>query len=212
MASQAVLLRAIEQKAVTRVGDNRSRPVNIRIVAATNRDLDQAIEEGSFREDLYFRLNVVRITIPPLRARPEDIPPLVEHFVGLYNEQLNRQCPGFSSEAVQMLCANHWRGNVRELENIVERALIFSGESMISADQLAGALGRVPAPQVTSVPLRDALREFERQHLIKVLERYGHNKAEAAEALGIGLSSLYRKIEELSIGKSDGAPAPGPAN
>ncbi|UCF34001.1 MAG: sigma-54-dependent Fis family transcriptional regulator [Phycisphaerales bacterium] len=204
LASQAVLLRAIEDKAVTRVGDNRPRPVNIRIVAATNRDLGKAIEEGEFREDLYFRLNVVHLAIPPLRDRPEDIPALVDHFVALYNRQLNTSCPGFSDEAMEAMCQYHWRGNVRELENVVEHALIFAGERPVGLEHLSIAVAGGTVNRVSAIPLRDAMREFERRHISKVLERHNSSKAAAAEALGIGLSSLYRKMEELGLSKTDG--------
>jgi transcriptional regulator with PAS, ATPase and Fis domain len=204
LASQAVLLRAIEDKAVTRVGDNRPRPVNIRIVAATNRNLDKAIEDGEFREDLYFRLNVVHLAIPLLRDRPEDIPALVDHFVALYNRQLKTSCPGFSDEAMEAMCQYHWRGNVRELENVVEHALIFAGERPVGLEHLSIAVAGGAVNQVSAIPLRDAMREFERRHISKVLERHNSSKAAAAEALGIGLSSLYRKMEELGLSKTDG--------
>ncbi|MHC4235950.1 MAG: sigma-54-dependent transcriptional regulator, partial [Planctomycetota bacterium] len=141
LSSQAVLLRAIEQKAITRVGDNRPRPVKIRVVAATNRDLDKSIEAGEFREDLYYRLNVIRITVPPLRERREDIPPLVDHFVNKYNAELKCSCPGFSAEGLEAMCNHRWRGNVRELENVVERALIFADGRPVELDDLSIALG-----------------------------------------------------------------------
>jgi DNA-binding NtrC family response regulator len=199
LTGQAVLLRAIEEKAVTRVGDNRSRPVNIRIVAATNRDVEQAVESGKFREDLYFRLNVVRIEVPPLRERPEDIPAMVDHFVKKYNAVLKRECPGFDREAIAALCAYHWPGNVRELENVIERALIFTEGGWIGGDDLSGLLGRSPDVTPSVFDLRAATREFERQHIKKVLATFSNKKNVAAESLGIALSSLYRKIEELDI-------------
>ncbi len=200
--SQAVLLRAIEQKAVTRVGDHRPREVNIRIIAATNRDLEKAVDAGEFREDLYFRLNVIRITIPPLRERPTDVPVLVEHFVKLYNEQLGTRCPGFTPEALEAMCAQHWRGNVRELENAVERALIFAGPEPVGLSDLPFGASADISTRPFSEDLRVATREFERQHILKVLDRHGENKVASAAALGIGLSSLYRKLEELDVGKA----------
>jgi len=206
LKSQAVLLRAIEAKAVTRVGDSRPRPVSIRIVAATNRDLEKAIEAGEFREDLFFRLNVVRITVPPLRERPEDIPPLIDHFVRKYNAELKCNCPGFSPEALDIMCAYRWRGNVRELENVVERALIFAGDRPIGPQDLSIAAARATGGVGNVLDLRTATREFERLHISKVLQRCGNDKAAAATALGIGLSSLYRKLEELGISKM--APEP----
>ncbi|HUU83469.1 MAG TPA: sigma-54 dependent transcriptional regulator [Phycisphaerae bacterium] len=202
LLSQAVLLRAIEQKAITRVGDSRPRPVNIRLVAATNRDLERNIESGEFREDLYFRLNVIRITVPPLRERREDVPLLIEHFVRKYNAELKCSCPGFTTRAMEALSGQHWRGNVRELENVIERALIFVDGKEIDLDDVSFVLGTRVNTRTHSVDLRVATREFERQHIVKVLASFVGNKASTAEALGIGLSSLYRKMEELGISKA----------
>ncbi len=204
MSSQAVLLRAIEQKAVTRVGDSRPRPVNIRVIAATHRDLEKAIETGEFREDLYYRLNVIRITVPPLRERREDIPLLIEDFVQKYNAELQSTCPGFSDEAMEAMCGQRWRGNVRELENVVERALIFADGQVVELDDLSIAVGESASGDTRSMNLRTAARQFERAHIIKVLNATGNNKVATAEALGIGLSSLYRKMEELGISKEAG--------
>ena len=207
LPSQAILLRAIEEKAVTRVGDSRPRPVHIRVMAATNGDLERAIDAGQFREDLYFRLNVVRITIPPLRERPEDIPSLIEHFVEKYNLELNTNCPGFDPQAVDALCNHYWRGNVRELENFVERALIFIGDRPVGLQDLPIEVSRNAGAPETAFDLRAATRSFERQHIIKVLTSLGNNKVATAEALGIGLSSLYRKMDELGISKAVGEPS-----
>ena len=181
--------------------------MNIRIIAATNRDLERAIERNEFREDLYFRLNVIRLTLPPLRERPEDIPPLVEHFVRKYNEELKGNCTGFSLEAIEAMCAHRWRGNVRELENAVERALIFAGDRMVTLKDLSIGAGPAAPTPAHSLHLRTATREFEKQHIIKVLSSRAGNKAATAETLGIGLSSLYRKMEELSISKNLAEPA-----
>lgn len=199
--SQAVLLRAIEQRAITRVGDTRSRRVNLRIVTATNTDLEKAIDEGKFREDLYFRLNVIRLTVLPLRGRPEDIPPLIEHFVQKYNAELKCKCPGFDPEALKAMCGHQWRGNVRELENVVERALIFAGDNRVRVEDLSFAIGKRRLETTMALDLRTAVRQFERQHIQRVLESFGNNKNATADALAIGLSSLYRKLDELGISK-----------
>jgi len=201
LKGQAVLLRAIEEKTITRVGDNRPRPVNIRIVAATNRDLEKAIEAGEFREDLYYRLNVVRITVPPLRERREDIPALIEYFVRKYNAELKCNCPGFEPKAMEAMCRHEWRGNVRELKNVVERALIFAGDRPVRLEDLSLPKSASAASPPVSLDLRTATREFEKQHILKVLSNFGNNKVATAEALGIGLSSLYRKMDELGISK-----------
>ncbi len=203
MQSQSVLLRAIQQRAITRVGDNRIRPVHIRIIAATNRELEASIREGTFREDLFYRLNVIRINAPPLRERREDIPALITHFVAKYNKELNGHCEGFDDEAMAIMCQCPWRGNVRELENVVERALIFADGRMVQPKDLSISM---ETPTTTSNPryakdLRSATHEFERQHIERALAECP-NKALTAERLGIGLSSLYRKIEELGIGKA----------
>lgn len=197
--SQAVLLRAIEEKAITRVGDNRSRPVNIRIVAATNRDLERAIDAREFREDLFYRINVIRLTVPPLRERLEDVPPLIEHFVRKYNSELQCNCPGFSDAAMEVMHRHRWRGNVRELQNVVERALIFAGSKPVEEHDLSISVPAGAASSPYTLDLRTATRDFERQHLAKVLSSLNNNKAATAETLGIGLSSLYRKLEELGI-------------
>ncbi len=200
--SQSVLLRAIEQRAIIRVGDTKSRRVNLRIIAATNTDLEKAIAVGAFREDLYFRLNVVRLTVPPLRERPEDIPALIEHFVHKYNAELSTNCSGVDEDAIEALCAHPWRGNVRELENVVERALIFAGGRRVGIEDLSFVVGKGPPRTPVALDLRTATRHFEKQHIVKVLGSFGNNKSAAADALGIGLSSLYRKMDELEIAKT----------
>jgi DNA-binding NtrC family response regulator len=206
LRAQATVLRSIEDRTITPVGDHRSKPVDIRVMAATNRDLSVSIEAGEFREDLYFRLNVINIVVPPLRDRPEDIPVLIDHFVQKYNQTLNSDCPGFSSEAVAALSEQRWRGNVRELENVVERAMIFADGERVGLDQVSFAVGvGVPHPtDAAGTDLRASVRGFERRHILNTLERCHGNKSKAAHSLGIGLSSLYRKMEELAIDK-DGA-------
>jgi len=208
--SQATLLRAIEQRAITRVGDNRPRSVNIRIIAATNRDLERAIEADEFREDLYFRLNVIRITVPPLRERLDDVPLLIQHFVQKYNAELKSDCPGFTSRAIEVMCEQTWRGNVRELENVVERALIFADGKAVDVQDLFFVLGANVVTASGSLDLRAATKEFERRHILKALANCDNDKATAAQVLGIGLSSLYRKMEELGITKNSTEPARTP--
>jgi DNA-binding NtrC family response regulator len=203
LVSQAVLLRAIEERAVTRVGDHRPRTVNLRIIAATNRDLQVAIAQGQFREDLYYRLNVIKLEVPPLRDRSEDIVALTHHFVAKLNRELQCDCQGFDEEAMAALCRHPWRGNVRELVNVIERAMIFADGEKVGIDNLF-FLDKGPAETDNGDPvnLKAAMREFEKRHITRVLTSFGNNKIETAESLGIGVSSLYRKIEELDIGKS----------
>lgn len=198
---QAALLRAIEEKVITRLGETHPRPVNIRVVAATNRDLERAIEAGTFREDLYYRLNVIRITVPPLRERLDDIPPLIDHFVRKYRSEIKCKCPGFNATAREAMCRYEWRGNVRELENVVERAVIFAGDRPVTVDDLSISPNRETPEIGATLDLRSATRGFERRHILRVLRQLDNNKVASAEALGIGLSSLYRKLEELEISK-----------
>jgi DNA-binding NtrC family response regulator len=197
---QAKLLRAIEEKRVTPVGGGQPVAINARILCATNRELRAEVEAGRFREDLYYRLNVFEVRIPPLRQRRDDIPLLVEHFVARYRAELKHDCPGVSDGAMQALMAYPWPGNVRELENAIERALIFADGRPILPRDLAFVTGIIaqeedPAP----TDLRDALRAYERQHIVHVLRRHDYDKNKAARSLGIGLSSLYRKIDDLAI-------------
>ena len=209
VSSQSILLRAIEEKAIVRVGDTRERKVDIRIIAATNGNIEEAIEKGEFREDLFYRLNIIRIDLPPLRERAEDIPPFLSHFVTKYNRELNAQCPGFSSEATIAMCGHRWPGNVRELENVVERALIFAHDRPVEMGDLPAEVRAGAGSGPESLDLRGAMREYERSHVLKVLTHHGGDKAEAAKTLGIGLSSLYRKLDEMKIRVDPGGPEEG---
>lgn len=196
---QAVLVRAIEQQSVVRAGESRRRPIHLRVVAATSRDLALAVEKNEFREDLYYRLDVIRIQVPPLRDRSEDIPWFAQYFLEKYNEELKTACPGFTGDALLALARHPWRGNVRELENLIERALIANNGRVLDIIDLFPDLieGNGHAP--TTWNLRSALRAFEKRHIVKTLDRFGNNKIETARALGIGVSSLYRRLDELGI-------------
>jgi DNA-binding NtrC family response regulator len=196
-AAQVKLLRAIERKEVRRVGATEARTVDVRIMAATNRKLRELVKAGLFREDLYYRLAVFEIVVPPLRARRADILRLATHFLGRHAVELGRRLLGFSPEAARELETYGWPGNVRELENTVARAALLAKDELVAADDLAfpgaeGAGGALEAPLVDD--LRQARAAFERAHVRRVLEKYGDDKARAAEALGIDLSSLYRKL------------------
>jgi DNA-binding NtrC family response regulator len=183
--------------------------VHIRLVAATNRDLLKGIEDEEFREDLYYRLNVIHITIPPLHERPEDIPPLIEHFLAKYNAELNTRCPGFTPDAMEAVLRRPWRGNVRELENVVERALIFADGEPVSVEDLCLSAAPLGEDRPVRMDLRGATREFETRHVARVLKTVNGNKADAARLLGIGLSSLYRKLDELEIRNGAAAASAG---
>jgi DNA-binding NtrC family response regulator len=205
LAVQSSLLRVLEAREVVPVGDTKPRPIDVRIIAASNRDLDQMVEKREFREDLLYRLNVVKIEIPPLRQRKEDVPELVHHFLQKYMKQMNKSVHGVTNGALRALLTHPWRGNVRELENVIERAVIFAEDRHIEVQDLPFAAP--DAAEDDSENLKEALRQFERQYLICSLQRHKYDKAATARQLGIGVSSLYRKLEELDIPKAEEVPA-----
>ncbi|MBL8747081.1 MAG: sigma-54-dependent Fis family transcriptional regulator [Phycisphaerae bacterium] len=196
---QSSLLRVLEERVVTPVGDTRPRPVDVRIIAASNQDLQQSCREGKFREDLLYRLDVVRLQLPPLRQRRQDIPLLAQHFLSKYTTKMNKRVTGISNAAMRAMLNHEWRGNVRELENVIERAVIFAEDRDIELEDLpfqhAGDSGD------TGEDLKQAIMQFERQHILSSLKRHNYDKTETAECLGIGISSLYRKLDELRIPK-----------
>jgi DNA-binding NtrC family response regulator len=197
---QSSLLRVLEERMVTPVGDTRPRPIDIRVIAASNQDLDKMAREGKFREDLIFRLNVVKLTLPPLSARKVDIPLLVHHFIDRYSRQMNKQVTGITNGAIRAMLMHEWHGNIRELENVIERAIIFADGKTIRLADLP--FGSEFSDDDSGEDLRESIRQFERQHIIYCLRRHRYDKAETASQLGIGISSLYRKCEELDIPKN----------
>jgi two-component system response regulator PilR (NtrC family) len=202
---QVKLLRAIESKEVLPVGATAPIKVDVRIVAATNRDLRREVEAGRFRDDLYYRLNVFGIEIPPLRERREDIPPLVEHFIRLHNRELRKHFKGADGGLLKHFMSLPWKGNVRELDNVIEHAMILGDGDWITMKELPRAMRtETDLPLVTGDGLRDAMRAYERAHIQSVLAKLNNDKRAAAERLGMSLSSLYRKIEELEIGAGSG--------
>jgi DNA-binding NtrC family response regulator len=198
LATQAKLLRAIEQKEVLPVGANEPVRVEARIVAATNKPLQRELEQGRFREDLYYRLNVVTITIPPLRERREDIPELMDFLLAKHARALGKRRLAVSHEAMQILLACPWKGNVRELDNALQRAMILGEGPLITPADLPPDLAPVANDPALVDELDQAVRRFERQHIQRVL-RATPDKKEAARRLGMALSSLYRKIADLKI-------------
>ena len=197
MLTQAKLLRAIEAKEVLPVGATRPEPVAARVVAATNKDLEAEAAAGRFRPDLFYRLNVVAIQLPPLRDRRDDIPALVAVLLDRHARALGRRVDGVDNAAIRRLTAAPWKGNVRELGNALERAVILAdGPTLTVDDFAAGLLGPdSPCGDGESDDLRAALDRFEAEHIRRVLDRAGGDKKEAARRLGLGLSSLYRKLE-----------------
>ena len=201
---QVKLLRAIEQKEITPVGKTDPITVDVRIITATNKDLRQEVEKGRFREDLFYRLNVVEIHLPSLTERPGDIPLLANHFLDLYRKQMNRPVKGFSNDAMTAFVNYRWKGEVRELENVIERSVIFCDEDFIQLKHLpeyfrSPEVAGGPAPNTGGESLKEAVRHFEKQFIQQTLNNHQFNKEETAKILGISLSSLYRKFEELGI-------------
>jgi two-component system response regulator PilR (NtrC family) len=202
---QVKLLRALEAKEVLPVGATTPVKIEVRLLAATNRDLSKLVAEEKFRDDLYYRLNVFGIEIPPLRERRDDIPPLIEHFVPVHNRELKKNFKGVDSATLKLLMSLPWKGNVRELDNVIEHAMILGDGDWITPRDLPRALQQ--EGQSITVPadnLRDALRAYEKAHILAVLAKVDNDKRLAAEQLGVSLSSLYRKIEELGIGSTVG--------
>jgi DNA-binding NtrC family response regulator len=204
-AVQAKLLRVLQERTFERVGGTRTVEVDVRIVAASNADLVRAVQEHRFREDLYFRLNVFPVSIPPLRERPEDIPALVEHFIMKYAVQMCRRVRGISKDALQLLMRYRWPGNIRELENFVERAVILATGEVLQPADFALGLGTMAATDeaaagasLEEVSAR-ASRLAEIQRIRQTLARVGGNRRRAAEQLKVGYKTLQAKIEEYGI-------------
>lgn len=196
---QVKLLRAIEDREFYPVGSTKPVKTDVRIIAATNKDLFEKTKEGEFREDLFYRLNVVEIKLPSLNERKDDIPVLVNHFIEKYSIEMNKKVIGIDNDTMKTLLSHDWRGGVRELENIIERAVIFASGDSIKQEDLADNIKGGKEFHGYPDSLKDALKNFEKEHLLKVIKKYDYVKEDAAKALNIGLSSLYRKMEELGI-------------
>ena len=196
---QVKLLRAIEDKEFLPVGSTKSVSTNVRIIAATNQNIFEKTKTGEFREDLYYRLNVVEIKLPSLNEKKEDIPVLVNHFIEKYCYEMGKKILGVDNDTMKTFMSYDWRGGVRELENVIERAVIFAKGDIITVDDLADHIKGNGASENYPTSLKDALNNFEREHIRKTIKKCNYNKDEAAKVLNIGLSSLYRKMEELGI-------------
>ena len=199
--TQAKVLRVLETQRFERIGGKRTIDVDVRVVAATNQDLKKASEEGEFREDLYYRLNVLPIHLPPLRERREDIPALVERFMALSCRENNIPPKRISPEAIAVLQSHSWPGNIRELRNMVERLVILSTGDEISVEDIPADL-EVPAGSsfgMEASDLREARALFERDFILRCLDRHQWNITEAAQELGIERTNLHRKMRQLDI-------------
>ena len=202
LQTQVKLLQFLEEGRFRRVGSTRDRESDVRVVAATNRNLADDVRQGRFRADLFYRLNVISLHVPPLRQRREDIPALVEHFLTVFRERFNRPALDLTDEARQRLNAYDWPGNVRELRNTLERAAALAASDRIEADQVLQSVstqsveGKTDAPD--SAPA--TLEQLERQHILRVLADAGGNRERAAAILGISARTLYRKLREYETG------------
>lgn len=199
LAMQPKLLRVLQDGAVRRVGANVERKVDVRVIAATNRDLEEDVKQGRFREDLFWRLNVIQLRVPPLRDRPLDIPLLADHFITKCCQTANRMPLEVSAEALAILTAYSWPGNVRELENAIERAVAFSTGAAITAEVLPERIrttGAVAAVIARASEKILTMRELEREYILDILRRTEGNKKRASELLGLDRKTLYRKLDE----------------
>ena len=207
MAMQVKMLRVLQEGTFTPVGSNEMRSSNARILAATNRDLGAMVKQGTFREDLFYRLNVINVTVPPLRDRREDIPLLVDHFLGSYAKQTNKPVKSLSSHCMEYLHKHEWPGNVRELENEIERLCVLAGDDKeVSNDFLSprikDAVAKSPNTQYRlDGKLKEALEDLEREMIRQGLERTRWNKSKLAKELGISRAGLIMKVEKYGLEK-----------
>jgi DNA-binding NtrC family response regulator len=211
LAIQTKLLRVLEDRSIRRLGDNRSMPVDIRVVAATNRDLDVAVQEKAFREDLLYRLNVIRLHLPPLRERSDDIPLLARHFLAVHCRQLTREIAGFSPAALAALSDYSFPGNVRELSNVIEQAVALAAGPLIEPHDLPDRLRRAQPPPgrstmpsagpaaASGTPLEDAIQGLEQEQIREALRLTGWNISQAATRLGVSRNTLRYRIEKYGL-------------
>jgi DNA-binding NtrC family response regulator len=205
--TQAKILRVLQEKELERVGGNKTFKVDVRILAATNQDLEAKVKDGRFREDLYYRLNVVPITLPPLRERPEDIPLLIEHLLTTVTERMKKPAMTIGRDAYRALLACEWKGNVRELEHALEQAVALASTMVIQLDDLPGLGPSAPAAP-TTIPAtpptfkeakQDVGERFERQFIADALTRHRGNISKAAEELGMYRQHLQTKLAEYGL-------------
>jgi two-component system, NtrC family, response regulator len=194
---QSKLLRVLETAEFIKVGDTKVTKVNVRFIAATNRSIEQEVKDGKFREDLYYRLNVFTIELPPLRDRKSDIPLLIHHYISLFAAKTNKQVKGISKEAEELLKQAEWKGNIRELKNVIERAVILEDSGYITPVSLPYDI----QSSFKGTENMYDLAVIEKQHIQKVLRHTNGNKTETARLLNIGLTTLYRKMEEYNLPK-----------
>lgn len=196
---QAKLLKVLETGEVYPLGDTKPKNIDIRLISATNVDIENRIKEGRFREDLYWRLNVIEIKIPPLRQRKDDIEILVKHFISKFNEQHKKNIKGINNMAISILLEYSWPGNVRELANVIERAVILAEGDYITPNELPDKIKVLKEKDTSSSTLKTYLNDYEKNLLLKAYNSHNKNKEETAKALGIDLATLYRKLKKYGI-------------
>ncbi|MGF1669396.1 MAG: sigma-54-dependent transcriptional regulator [Balneolaceae bacterium] len=201
---QVNLLRVLQEREVKPIGSNQVKKFDSRVICATNKNLKKEVEEGRFRDDLYYRLNIVEIEVPGLAERREDIPLLVDHFVNKYRKELKRPIKGVDSEAMNALIHHDWKGEVRELENVIERAMLLTDNEYVQPEDLPEP---IQSAELKGLPneqnnLQESLQAFEKHHIKNVLKKTSGNRSEAARLLSIDPSTLYRKMEKLGIVES----------
>src|SRR5439155_6495215 len=211
MSTQIKLLRVLEEHQITRVGDNKAIRVNVRLVSATNRSLEEMVAQGKFRNDLYFRLKVVTVNLPSLRERREDIIPLADHFRRQFAKRHHKQIKGFSPVVSKRLYSYDWPGNVRQLRNAIETMVVLDFDSTLDIDDLPPELADVPQPApgtaATAGPMEligKTMDDIERWAIEETLKLTNNNREEAAKVLGIGARTLYRKLDKYQSGGDPG--------
>jgi DNA-binding NtrC family response regulator len=200
LAAQVKILRFLQNGEIRRVGDNEPMFVDVRLLAATNKNLEKAIGDGTFREDLYYRLNVIPIHLPPLRQRRDDVPLLVNHFLERFVARTKKKIASISPEAMKLLVGYHWPGNVRELENVIERAVILTNKNIIMPKDLPpGVLNQQKKAEEVDDGNEPTLETLEKNYILKILDKYTWNQKKASEVLGISTTTLWRKLKSYGI-------------
>jgi two-component system NtrC family response regulator len=202
---QVKLLRVIQEREITRLGSNKSRPVDIRLITATNKNLQELVKEGKFREDLYFRLNVIDVLLPPLRERKEEIPMLVDLFIEKFNKKNEKNIKAISKNALDLLMKYHYPGNIRELENIIERAVVLSDSDVLTTHDMPAFIKNPLHFDFESIvtdhslPLSERLSIIEKTIIEATLKKFNFNQSKAAKELGISNSGLAYKLQQLNL-------------
>ena len=198
-STQVKLLRVLQERSFERLGGEKTLQVDVRLVAATNRNLKDEVDRGRFREDLYYRLNVVHLDVPPLRERKEDIPLLIAHFLQTYNERNKRSVEGFTSRAKAAMLNYDWPGNIRELGNCVESTVVLATDKTIHLEDLPAAIRNAGSEERLTIPVGTTMAQAEKEIILATIAHCGGNKSKAAEVLGLARKTLHRKLQEYQL-------------